>query len=249
LTSRKARVRKDESIRKKEFMRLRHQDNAMRRISGKKVFFEGKGFHVFEEVYEPSEDTFLLAESLKVKPDEIVLDVGTGCGILAVLSALGARQVVTVDVNPHAVRCAKLNAKSHKVSEKLDIICGDLFGPFKEGELFDLILFNAPYLPTEEDEPKDLVSRSWSGGKTGRNLIDSFLKSVSSHLKTGGRILLVQSTLSDVDRTLKELVQIGFKAGILAEQKAFFEAVTLIEASKPQEQNPSQKLFQNTSHY
>jgi len=214
-------------------MRLRHQNNAMRRISSKKVFFEGKSFHVFEEVYEPSEDTFLLAENLKVGHNEIVLDMGTGCGILAVISALKARQVVAVDVNPHAAGCAKLNAMSHKVSEKTDLICGDLFGPLKEGDLFDLILFNAPYLPIEEDESKDWISCGWSGGKTGRDLIDRFLKRASSYLKPGGRILLVQSTLSDVEQTLEELKRQGFKARILAEQKAFFENVTLIEASKP----------------
>jgi len=230
-------------------MELRHRGDALRRTSAKKVFFEDKGFHVFEEVYEPSEDTFLLAERLEVEHNETVLDMGTGCGILAVICALKARLVVAVDVNPHAVRCAKLNAKSHKVSERMCIVRGDLFEPLKEGDLFDLILFNAPYLPTEEDEPEDWVSRGWSGGNIARDLIDCFLKHASSYLKPGGRILLVQSTLSDVGQTLEELERQGFEARVLAERKAFFESIALIEASKPRRRSPSEKLFENASHY
>jgi len=204
----------------------------MVRGNTKKVFFEGKSFNVFEEVYEPAEDTFLLAENLSVGCDDTVLDVGTGCGILAVISALKARRVLAIDVNSHAVRCAKLNAEAFKVSEKIDIVCADMFRPVKEGELFDLILFNAPYLPTEEYEEKSWANSAWSGGKTGRNLIDPFVTHVGKYLRKGGRILLVQSTLSNVEQTLRELEKQRFAARILAEKKVFFETITLIEARK-----------------
>ena len=198
----------------------------------KKMFFENKVFHVLPGVYEPAEDTFLLAENLEVESDDIVLEIGVGCGILSILSALKASRVVSLDVNPYAVRCAKLNARNNDVSEKIDIIRGDLFGPLKENEVFDLIIFNAPYLPTEENELKDWIDYAWAGGKKGRELIDRFISSAYKYLRASGRILLVQSTLSDVDETMKKLKKQDFNIKTIKERKVAFETITLIEATK-----------------
>jgi len=203
--------------------------------SHKMTFFEGRPFRVFDEVYEPAEDTFLIAEHLEVNPDERVLDIGTGCGILSILSALKAREVVATDINPHATRCAKLNAEINGVSEKADIILGDLFNPLKEDSLFDLILFNAPYLPTEDEELKGWVEYAWAGGKGGGETIDRFVASAFKYLKPGGRILLIQSSLSDVVKTLRGFRKKGFETRIGAERKVGFETIALIEARRPQE--------------
>jgi len=200
----------------------------------KKVFFGDKFFYVSEGVYEPAEDTYLLAENLEVQPNDLILEIGAGCGILSVLSALTAIWVVALDISPHAVRCSKLNAKINDISEKIDIIRGDLFGPLSESELFDLIILNAPYLPTESDEPKGWLEYAWEGGKNGRRLIDRFISSVSVHLKPGGRILLVQSTLSDVNETVRNLKEHSFNVRIISEHRVAFETIALIEAVKPE---------------
>jgi len=212
---------------------LRDDEKHLISNRAKMVFFEDKVFYVSEMVYEPAEDTLLLAENSQVEPNDMVLEIGVGCGILSVLSAPKARRVVAVDINPYAVKCTKLNARMNSVSEKMDIIRGDLFRPLKESGLFDLILFNAPYLPTEEGEPKDWIDYAWAGGKGGRNLIDRFIDSVSKCLKPCGRVLLVQSTLSDVEETLRKLEKRNFKVKIVAERKVAFETITLIEASLP----------------
>jgi len=48
----------------------------------KKIFFGGAAFQVCENVYEPAEDTFFLAENIEVKPDAYVLDMGLVVGYL-----------------------------------------------------------------------------------------------------------------------------------------------------------------------
>ncbi|MEM2424302.1 MAG: class I SAM-dependent methyltransferase [Candidatus Bathyarchaeia archaeon] len=197
----------------------------------KRVFYGDLVFYVFSGVYEPSEDTFLLADNLDVCDGEVVLDVGTGCGILAVLSAFKASWVLAVDINPSAVRCARKNAETNDVLGKIDFICGDLFAPLRKGLVFDLVLFNAPYLPTEE-EPKDWVEYAWSGGESGRRVLDRFLENVSDHIKRGGRLLLVQSSLSNIEETLIKLGRKGFKAEVIDEVGAFFEVIALIKAIK-----------------
>ena len=90
----------------------------MRSLS-KKVFFANYTFHVSESVYEPAEDSFLFAENLKVPDGASVIDMGTGCGILGIIAAENASKVVAVDINPHAVRCAKKNAKLNNVENKM----------------------------------------------------------------------------------------------------------------------------------
>ena len=120
--------------------------------------------------------------------------------------------------------------KLGELKDKVEVIQGDLFSSLRQDAFFDLILFNAPYLPVTEEEPRSWIDYAWSGGLTGREIIDRFITQVSDHLKPNGRVLLVQSTLSDVEQTLKEFHQRGFKATIVGEQKAAFETITLIQA-------------------
>lgn len=196
----------------------------------KKVFFNDYAFYVLENVYEPAEDTFLLAENLRVNRNDFVLDMGTGCGILGILAAKKARSVIAVDINPYAVYCAKMNAKFNGVERKMNIIRGDLFQPIKKSEKFDVILFNAPYLPSEGAEQKTWIEKAWAGGPDGRELIDRFLLEASKHLGINGRILLVQSTLSDVDKTMQTLGKAGLQAKVIAKKKVAFEMIVVIEA-------------------
>lgn len=197
----------------------------------KEIFYGNLSFYVFRGVYEPAEDTFLLAGNLDVHEGERVLDVGTGCGILAILSAFKASWVLATDINPLAVRCARANAKKNGVLGKIDFLCGDLFGPLNRKPMFDLVLFNAPYLPVDE-EPKELIDYAWHGGRSGRETINRFLSEVFDYLKHGGRILMVQSSLSDIEGTLLTLEKKRCRAEIIDEKRFFFERIALIKAIK-----------------
>lgn len=201
-------------------------------FQNKVIIFDDLKFVVNEKVYEPAEDSFLFAKNLDVTVGERVLDMGTGCGLLGILSAKSAKEVVGVDINPYALHCAKRNAELNNVINCFSFILGDLFGPLKETELFDLILFNAPYLPENENLPLSWIERAWAGGPNGRLVIDAFLSKVSNHLSKIGRLLLLQSTLSDVNRTFFRLAEYNLVAKIIAEVRLpFFETIVLIEAT------------------
>lgn len=199
--------------------------------STKRTHFGGYVFDVFEDVYEPAEDSFLFAENIDVAEGEQVLDVGTGCGLLGILAAKKAGRVVAVDLNPYAIRCAKQNSALNGTQGKIDFVQASLFAALKANVRFDLILFNAPYLPSDEGEAASWIGRAWAGGVNGREVVDRFISEVHSHLKPNGRVLLMQSTLTGVEETIQKYSENKLTAKVKAELKLpFFETLTLIEA-------------------
>jgi len=160
-----------------------------------------------------------LEEFLKACP-KTVLDMGTGSGILAIAAAKKGCSVTAVDINPDAIDAAKENAKKEKV--KLTFILSDLFEKVK-GK-FDLIVFNPPYVRTEDSEVTDMQSIAWQGGTDGMLVIDRFLKQVKGFLKPSGRVLLLVSSTDDRVPPIP-----GFKTKVLKKKSLFFERLFVLE--------------------
>ncbi|ASJ08429.1 protoporphyrinogen oxidase [Thermococcus siculi] len=186
--------------------------------------YYGLDIKLHPQVYEPAEDTFLLAENLAVKEGDAALDVGTGTGIIALLMARRARKVLGVDINPIAVELARENARINGI-ENVEFRVSDLFE--NVSGKFDVITFNAPYLPGEPEEPIDLAL---VGGETGREVLDRFIYEVPDYLKPGGTAQIVQSSITGVEETLKRLEKAGLTAKIAAKRHVFFEDIVLINA-------------------
>ena len=197
----------------------------------KRVLFSEYVFDIFEDVYEPAEDSFLFADNMKVNEGDIVIDVGTGCGILGIIAAEKAARVIAIDINPHAVRCARRNAVLNHVDDKIFCIRGDLFTAIKNHAKFDLILFNAPYLPSKDAEETSWLESAWSGGPSGRRIIDRFVHDAPNYLKPEGRLLLLQSTLSNISYTLEKLEGEDMRTTVAAERALpLFETIKLMRA-------------------
>ncbi|NJE25912.1 methyltransferase domain-containing protein [Thermococcus sp. MV5] len=190
------------------------------------LYYEGLKIKLHPQVYEPAEDTFLLARNLKVKEGDIALDVGTGTGIIALLMARKASFVLGVDVNPIAIELAKENAKINGITN-VQFKLSNLFENVTEK--FDIITFNAPYLPGEAEEPIDLAL---VGGKTGREVLDSFLEQFDNYLRKKGVVQIVQSSITGIEETLRKLESKGFNPEITAKERYFFEEIVVISAKR-----------------
>ncbi len=180
-----------------------------------------------ENVYVPAEDSYLLAENLEIEYGKSVLEIGTGSGIVAMYASKLTDKVTATDINFDAIMLAESNFKANNI-DNIELIFGNLFEPIKERK-FDVILFNTPYLPTEEGEVlDDNLNYAFDGGLNGRKVIDLFLNEVKNHLNDGGIVQLIQSSLSDNDETLNRLDELGFIAEIAKKEHYFFEDIVLI---------------------
>lgn len=165
------------------------------------------------QIYFPSDDTYLLIKAARseVKPADRVLEIGTGSGAVAKSVSEVTPDVLAVEINPHAAKYA------HEVNG-IEVIRGDLFDPIC-GE-FDLVLFNAPYLPTDPEERiDDWLEYALDGGPTGREVVERFIHEAPPHLSTVGRILLLISSLTGIDDVLKICHTEALIALVVAEEK------------------------------
>jgi len=165
------------------------------------------------QIYFPSEDTYLLIKAAlaEVQPTDKVLEIGTGAGAVAKTITEITPQVLAVEINPHAAKYA------HEVNG-IEVIRGDLFKPIC-GE-FDLIIFNAPYLPTDPaDRIDDWLEYALDGGPSGREVVERFLHEAPPHLSPFGRILLLISSLTGIDEVLKRCHAEALIALVVAEER------------------------------
>nr|WP_255807461.1 peptide chain release factor N(5)-glutamine methyltransferase [Cohnella mopanensis] len=152
--------------------------------------FYGRAFKVSEAVLIPRPETELLAEAVLEIADRlwaspsaiapVVLDVGTGSGILAVTLAKERPQwqVLASDLSEDALRMAKRNAGKHEVASRITFVQGDLLTPFLDDNGhpgIDIFVSNPPYIPSSDisglqREVRDHEPRlALDGGEDGLN--------------------------------------------------------------------------------
>ncbi len=195
--------------------------------------FNGLMIAVCDDVYEPAEDSFLLAKHAKTCTGKL-LEVCTGTGIVSLVNAKEnpANSVVAVDITDEAVACAYMNTVANKLTT-IEIRKGDMFLSIKKGEMFDWIICNPPYLPANEDEHvKGVLDAALNSGKDGREFLNRFLDSFEKHLAPTGKAMLIHSSYQDLEKTKKTLENKKLKLKILEEEKMGDEMLYCITVGK-----------------
>ena len=132
----------------------------------------------------------------------LALDMGTGSGAGAIFAARRGYQVIGVDINPQAVRCARVNVLLNNLEDKIEIREGDLFSPVTD-QRFHLVLFNPPFY---EGEPRSLSDLAWRS----TDVIERFAAGLSNVLAADGLAMILLSTDGSADGMLKALTVHGF---------------------------------------
>ena len=90
-------------------------------------------------------DAILLGCWVEVKPEDVVLDVGTGCGLLPLmLSQKGVSQVDAVDIDAASIEEATINFEASRWRDHLWAICADI-NDFQSEQRYDLMVSNPPF--------------------------------------------------------------------------------------------------------
>jgi release factor glutamine methyltransferase len=165
--------------------------------------FDGIRFVVEPGVFVPRHRTeFLVQQAVAVgHPDAVVLDLCCGVGALgvAVRSRLGEGVALhAADLDPAAVRCARVNVSGTDGATPGRVFEGDLFDPLPESlrGRVELLLANAPYVPTrdiallppEAREHEHLLALD--GGADGLELHRRVIAGAPAWLAPGGRLLI-----------------------------------------------------------
>ncbi len=138
----------------------RKENTPLEYILGRAVFM-GRTFHCTLDTLIPTEETRLLVETAasivrerrKSSGEQAVIEIGTGCGNIAVSLALltGDAGIHASDISSGAIDVARKNVEKFKLEERVSLYCGDLFEPFRELGLFgatDAVVCNPPYIPS-----------------------------------------------------------------------------------------------------
>lgn len=179
-----------------------------------------------ETVYQPAEDSRLLAETAldhaTVGPSDWVLDVGTGSGYVGarIQEATEAR-VVGIDINPEAC------TQAHRAGVRA--VRGDVLAPIQSGSI-GLLVCNPPYLPTPpEAEWDDWMEQALSGGEDGRRIVNRVLADARRVLAPDGTALVLLSSLTEPGVVRARATREGFEVRVIAEESHPFERLVVLE--------------------
>lgn len=168
-------------------------------------------------VYPPREDTYFLLEFLKDKELEgkKFLEMGAGNGLISIQAAKKGAEVTAVDINSEALRRIELEAE-----EGLEIktVESDLFN--RVDGVFDLIVFNPPYLPGKKDMKGD---ETWKGGEKGVEVTERFLDGVNDYLDEEASVYVIVSSLSEYDDMVDE-----YGLEVVGEKGLWFEKLYIL---------------------
>lgn len=179
--------------------------------------FDGSRVTVTPGVFVPRHRSVFLVELAqeRVRPVSRVLDLCCGTGALGL--ALGRRvpgiRIVASDVDPAAVACAQRNLAA--VDGQAHV--ADLFAGLPVGTRFDLVLVNAPYVPTEAialmpPEARDFEARaSLDGGSDGLSLHRRIAQECGAWLAPGAQ-LIIETSRTQAEQSVRAFTEAGMDA-------------------------------------
>lgn len=180
----------------REYIKKRVSGVSTAVIIGEKEFM-GLTFKVNEDVLIPRPDTETWLEKViqyhRNEQGLTVADLGTGSGaiLLSFLYYCKEDTGVGVDISEKALAVAEENGKTLKMDDRVTWRRGDYLTALEEGELFDGILTNPPYIPTGDirglaEEVRHEPMNALDGGADGLTFYRKLAEGAAEHLKDGG---------------------------------------------------------------
>lgn len=135
-------------------------------------------------------DSLALAGHAVRRPGQTVLDLCAGTGLQGLVAAFGARHVDMVEIDPLSAQVARLNVLMNGVADRVDVHCGDLYGPLAAMARFEHVVANIPFVPGAD------------GGRDGFDVGRAILADLHRRLDPGGTAHLSAMLLRAGDEVL-----------------------------------------------
>jgi release factor glutamine methyltransferase len=177
-------------------------------------------------MYSPREDTLLLADEASNLNVDRVLEIGIGSGLVIQVLARSNNHIVGTEIDQSVIRKVKQSIRQKTGACKTDLLVCDGASAFRSG-VFDVILFNPPYLPADQ-----IVDKTVDGGEKGVKVSERWLKDATRIIKETGQIIFVLSNLSDCITLLGKMLSEGFHSRIVRIHHLFFEDLLVIRTTK-----------------
>lgn len=184
----------------REKVRRRAAGEPLQHLLGSWDFY-GRTFKVDRRALIPRQETELLVDVVLPKLKEAskegmrLIDVGTGCGILAITFALEipGLEVVAVDLSPDALALARENAARFGLESRIAFVHSNLLD--QTDGVFRWVVANLPYIPTAEldtlqREVKHDPKLALDGGRDGLDVIRNLVASLQTRLAPPALIVL-----------------------------------------------------------
>jgi release factor glutamine methyltransferase len=189
------------------------------------LLFSWRGclFRVPDQVQAPKAGSLFFCRHLAVRPGELVLEIGGGLGLAAVLAAKDGARVTATDILPEAVEIMRANATLNGVA--VDARLGDCYAPV-DGERFDLICTNPPQMPTPPGRGRrDAAAAADNGGADGWELLDRVIAGAPRHLLPGGRLIFTIFAFLGPKAALEKVDAAGLAPSIIGSEIQSFPRI------------------------
>jgi release factor glutamine methyltransferase len=193
----------EELDRFRPLLRRRAGREPLQYILGRAAFRELDLF-VDRRVLVPRPETEVLVEEVlawtrSVKAAGLTaLDLGTGSGAIALALASEGPfdRVVATDASEKALEVARTNADAVGLTDRVEFRCGSLFDVATQGEQFDVVVSNPPYVAEHERPTLQPEVVSWEptealfGGPDGLDVIRLIVSGAGGRIRPGGLLAL-----------------------------------------------------------
>lgn len=198
-----------------------------------------------ESIYEPSEDSFLLIDALEndlevlklIRP-VMCLEIGSGSGVVITALAMALRNNhchsyhLAIDINFHACEVSKRTAMQNSVD--VDTVQMDLLSCIRDNCVFDVIVFNPPYVVTSDDEISngDVLYKAWAGGANGRKVMERVFPTIPNILSDLGVFYMLVIKENDPEYILQAFQRFNMIGKIVLERKIRGEHLYILRFRK-----------------
>lgn len=183
-----------------DYFKRRANREPFQHITGSQEFY-GLEFEISKDVLIPRHETEIIVEqsinilSAIANPAFCEMGVGSGCISVSILHSVTTAEAFGLDISENALKVAQRNALRHGVLSRLKLFRSDIFEAL-DGQTFDLIASNPPYIPESEfaalqPEVRDFDPRvALTAGRDGLSIIERIVSDSPRFLKPLGFLVI-----------------------------------------------------------